>query len=210
MAVLDPAPSALDTSRPFTTTQALAAGITAKQLRSRAYRRLAKGKYVSAQRAIDALLHAESALLGHPEEAFVSHTTAARVYHLPVPEDPVLHVSVFEPGRRRARQGTCCHVAAKETQVLTFRGIRIAAPAYVFLELASTLTLVDMVVLGDAMVRKEWYSPAQLVAVCRTSRSEHTRAVRWRRRCSCVPVSTHPWRADCGCCSSWRGSRNRR
>jgi hypothetical protein len=165
--------AAFDTSRAFTTAQAVAAGISASRLRGKEFRRLAKGTYVSAERSPSALLTAEAALLGHPDQAFASHSTAAAVYRMPVPHDVWQHVSVVDPDARRRRHGVRSHVASARTQVLTLDGVRVAAPAYVFIQLAAVLPLVELVVLGDYLVGRDWYTPEQLVAICAASDDPH-------------------------------------
>ena len=169
------APQALDTCHPFTTAQAIAAGISPSRLRGSEFRRLSKGKFVAATRRPSAVLDAEAALLGHPPDAFASHTTAAKVYQMPVPHDAYEHVSVHDPASRRRRAGVLSHVAAPETVVITHQGVRLADPAHVFLGLAATLQLVDLVVVGDYIARQEWYSPTGLVAVCAASKQAHAR-----------------------------------
>ncbi len=164
---------ALDTLHPFTTAQAAAAGIAPGRLRSREFRRLAKGKYVSARRRPDAVLAAEAALLGHPPEAFVTHSTAARLYGMPVPPDTVAHVGVFDGDRRRRRSDVRSHVVAADTEVVVWRGVRTSSPAYVFIQLAETLPLVELVVQGDHLVRRGCFTPEQLVAVCARSGEDH-------------------------------------
>ncbi len=143
------------------------------RLRSRQFRRLAKGKYVAAARPPSALLDAEAALLGHPPGALVTHTTAADVLGLPVPYDVHEHVGVTDPSRRRRRQGVLCHVVPPDTAVLELRGVRVAAPAYVFLQMAGLLPLVELVVLGDAIIGKGWGTPSGLLATCSTAQDDH-------------------------------------
>lgn len=168
-----PTPSVFDPLHPFTTAQAVAAGIPASRLRGSTYRRLAKGKYVAARRTRDAVLDAEAALLGHPEDAFVCHVTAARLYGMPVPHDLHAHVAVSAPEQRRRRSGIRSHVAAPGTQVVLFRGVRATAPVDVFVQLAETLPLVELVVQGDYLVAHQWCTPQQLVDACATSREDH-------------------------------------
>jgi very-short-patch-repair endonuclease len=158
---------------PFTTAQAIAAGMDPRTLRGRRYRRLAKGKYVSSQRRPSALLDAESALLGHPPAAVATHTTAARVYRLPVPDDPVDHVGVSHPSDRRRRSDVRSHVVSPRTRVVVVRGVRLSSPLDVFVQLADLLPLVELVVVGDFLVRKSWCSPDQLVAFCAASDEAH-------------------------------------
>jgi very-short-patch-repair endonuclease len=194
MALSAPAPSPLDTSRPFTTAQACAAGLDPRQLRGRDFRRLAKGKYVAASRPDDRFLHTEAVLLGHPSKAFASHWTAARFYRFPVSLDPGDDVSVLDPAERRRRTGVRSHVVPAETQVLEYDGVRIASPAYVFLQLAAHLPLVELVVVGDFLVARGWYTPEGLLELCRRSRAPHAgrarRAARFVRRGVDSPMET--------------------
>jgi very-short-patch-repair endonuclease len=172
----------------------VAAGIDPGRLRSREFRRLAKGKYVSSARAEDRSLHVEAALLGHSSEAFASHWTAARFYRFPVSLDPGDDVSVLDPALRRRRTGVRSHVVPAETQVLRYDGVCVASPAYVLVQLAAYLPLVELVVIGDFMVRKGWYSPEQLLDICRRSQAPHagkaTRAARFVRREVDSPMET--------------------
>jgi very-short-patch-repair endonuclease len=163
----------LDLLHPFTTAQALAAGIPASRLRGKEFRRLSKGRWVSAQRVPSATLDAEAALLGHPAGAFVSHSTAADLYGMPVPHDPVEHVSVFDRGHRRPRRGVHCHVAVTGVRVIDVDGVRVADPAHVFIQLAGALSLVDLVVVGDHIAGRNWYSAARLVQLCADSVEPH-------------------------------------
>jgi len=164
----------LDPLHPFTTAQALAAGIPASRLRGKEFRRLSKGKVgLCATKTPSAVLDAEAALLGHPAGAFASHTTAADLYGMPVPNDPVERVSVFGPEQRRPRHGVHCHVAVTGVRVRVVEGVRVADPAHVFIQLAGSLSLVDLVVVGDHIAGKRWYSAAGMVEVCATSREPH-------------------------------------
>ena len=146
--------SVLDPMHPFTTAQAIAAGIDPGSLRGRRYRRLSKGKYVSSQRRPSALLDAESALLGHPAEAVATHTTAARVFRLPVPDDAVDHVGVSHPSGRRRRSGVRSHVVSPRTKVVVVAGVRLSSPMDVFVQLADQLLLVELVVVGECPRRQ--------------------------------------------------------
>ncbi len=163
----------LDTSRPFTTASALAAGITAGELRGRRYRQLFKGVYVDAAQRRSPRLNVEAALTIQPTHAIASHYSAARVYQLPVPNSPNEHVSVATAADRRRRKGIECHVATPGARVLTYRGLRLSPPDQLFIEMASVLTLVDLVILGDAIAGKEWYTPAELAAACASSSDKY-------------------------------------
>ncbi|MER7608000.1 DUF559 domain-containing protein [Nocardioides sp. NPDC127503] len=143
---------AFDPTRPFLRASAVATGI-GKELRTPAYKRLLHGIYVSASVEVTPTLIAEAALLPFGEKAWASHATAARVLGLPIPALPGEHVTVVERQRRRGRKDVTCHLT-KKGWVQLVRGVRVSAPKQVFVELATTLTLVDLVVVGDHMVRK--------------------------------------------------------
>ncbi len=165
----------LDTSRPFLTRHALVSGITPGALRGPRYVRLDKGVHVEASTVVTPLLLVHAALATHPPGAFASHLSAAEVYGMPVPASSVRHVSVFDPGDRRRRPGVTSHLASPGTRVVSVRGTRVSTPAQVFVELASLIDLVDLVAVGDFIVRKGWHAPAELVAHCSTSTDVHAK-----------------------------------
>lgn len=161
-----------DPRQPFLTATALAAGLSAKQLRGPRFRRLFRGVYVAAEVPRLPAQRIRAALLLHPPGAFASHASAARLLGVPLP--PGLdeeHVSVPEPRHRRPREGIVTHVVPEETPVWQVGGLRVSAPARLFVELAGQLRLVDLVVVGDYLVRKGWVRPAEIAAASRTSRS---------------------------------------
>ncbi|WP_182377233.1 hypothetical protein [Nocardioides sp. WS12] len=143
----------IDVRQPFTREQALAAGITPRQLRSQRYRRLLTGIYVAADVEVTPALLARAALLPFGDAARGSHSTAARAWRLPVPIDPDEHVTVPTAAARRSRAGVRCHVDPSGRSVIV-DGIRVSALPETFIELAQKLPLVDLVVVGDAMVRR--------------------------------------------------------
>ncbi len=56
--------------------------------------------------------------------------------------------------------------------------IRVSAPAQLFVELASSLSLVDAVVAGDAMVRLELVSLSELARTAPVCVAKHSRTAR--------------------------------
>jgi len=165
-----------DPTRPFTRAQAIRAGIDPGRLRSSAFRKVMRGVYVSRDRAHDDAVLTEAALAVHPPPAFASHVSAAKLWRIPVPTHPDEHVSVFDEDDRRRRNGVICHIASDSAPVMSHRGIRLSAPMQTFVELASMLSLVDLVVAGDHLVRKQWCTPDELVAFCRASSDKYADA----------------------------------
>ena len=167
-----------DMRQPFTRADAVAAGISPSSLKGSNFRRIFRGVFIHVSVPPHPLLRVRAALLIHPPEAFASHVSAARVYDVPVPDLPDEHVSVFQEKDRRRRPGICNHVAALSTPVTTVRGLRVSAPDHMFLELAGTLSLVDLVVVGDALVRLRRTTPEQLREFCAGSTHADASAAR--------------------------------
>jgi hypothetical protein len=157
--------AALDTSRPFTRAQALAAGIRPSALRTCQYRRLFPGVYVAGDVPLTAWLRAAAALACFPDRACATHASAARITGVPIPTIPDEHVTVVEQRNRRRRAGIVCH-HAQRTQFRWVDGIRVSSHAQMFVELATLLSLVDLVVVGDHLVRRTSTTRAGLTAFC--------------------------------------------
>ncbi|SDK07972.1 Protein of unknown function [Nocardioides sp. YR527] len=158
---------AFDPKRPFTRAWAAAQG-NISDLRTAAYKRLLHGIYVAATVEVTPLLIAEAVLMPFGEKAWASHATAARVLGLPIPTLPGEHVTVVERRRRRSRREVACHLT-RRGWVNEISGVRISAPQQVFVELATQLSLVDLVIVGDHMVRKGLVDLETLRAFCAVS-----------------------------------------
>jgi hypothetical protein len=160
-----PTETRLDVSRPFTRQEALRAGISLRELRGPAYQRLHTGIFVAAAAEVTPLVRAAAALLPFGDKAFASHATAARVWELPIPTVPEDHVTVVVKSERRRRAGIVCHYAANGW-IRTVEGVRVSAAEQTFVELATLLPLVELVVVGDHMVRHGRISVAALRKFC--------------------------------------------
>jgi hypothetical protein len=158
----------LDTRRPFTRAQARQAGIGPRRLRSGEFRRLFRDVYIDASVPDSPDLRVQGALLLFDGSAWASHASAARMRGVPLPPLPDEHVTVADPKLRRTRGGVVCHVA-RTGATERLRGIRVSSVTAMFRELSTQLTLVDLVVVGDHLVRKGLVSPALLVKACRGS-----------------------------------------
>lgn len=178
MAARIPDHARLDVDRPFTRADAVAAGVDPKVLRTSRFRRIFRGVYVSSSAPDHPLVRTQAALAIHPASAYASHTSAARLYGLPVPVDPDEHVSVERAGERRPRPGVVSHVAPAGARVRTRQGTRVSPPLQMFVELASMLPLVDLVVVGDAMARVLGVAADDLRRHCDESVAPGARAAR--------------------------------
>ncbi len=159
----------LDTRLPFTLREAVAAGVPAYALRSRRFKQVLRGIYVSREVVVTDEVMCRAALKAVPDpSAHVSHVSAARLHGLPVPELPDEHVTVTTAAARRRRRGVVCHVGPPGA-VTTRRGLRVSSPERVFAELAALVSLVDLVVVGDHVVRRELCTVERLRAAASNS-----------------------------------------
>lgn len=158
----------LDTRVPFTPKQGRAAGIDRATLLGPGYHKVLHGLYVSAATPITLELRARGLLDLLDDDAHLSHHTAAALWGLWVPHHPDLHVC-RAPGRRHSRPGVsthhcACHGGQREPgQVFRRGGLPLTSPVGTFFELAETLGLIDLVVLGDSLVRAGRVTPRDLV-----------------------------------------------
>ena len=142
----------LNTRRPFRAKDALAAGMTRRQLASRAYRRIIRGVYIDASVTPDPLHDALAVMLVTGRAAFVSHHTAARLYRGIVPDSPDLHAGIRFDQHRSRIPGVRVHRSTRTP--VTHRGVKVTSPVDTFLDLADHLDLVDLAVLGDSLVKR--------------------------------------------------------
>lgn len=167
-----------DPRRPFTRAEGLAAGLTDKVLAGPRFARLLHGVYVDARVAVSPEVMGLALLLGTPGDAWVSHASAARILGLPLPALPGEHITVVVRSERTKRLDVRSHVGDPAAQVVRRGELVHSAPAQVFVELAEQLTLVDLVVVGDWMVRKELVTLARLREFVASSRLKGSAAAR--------------------------------
>jgi len=163
--------------RPFRLAEALEAGLASSVLRGRRFRRLRRGIYAEAVVADALETQVDAALLVLPGDAVLSHHTAAQLRGLPVPSSRQVHVTLPPAVERSRAGGVRSHEGTP--RLVRHDGRALSAPAENFLELAETLCLVDLVVLGDAMVRRGLVTCDELrKAVATTGRRRGVRTAR--------------------------------
>jgi len=148
---------------PFTRAEARAAGVSAKQLIGGRYQRLFHNIYVSAAVVLTPALLASAVLKACPPGSQVSHFTAAELWGAIVPSQPLTHVSCPQPGPRSERRGVACHRLSRDARASRLGGIPVSSPEQTFIDLARLLPLVDLVVLGDSLVKARRTTVANLV-----------------------------------------------
>lgn len=151
-------------------------GVTPAHLRSGRYRRLFRGVYVAATVPVTLPLRARAALCLGGEDACVSHHTAAQLWGGVVPEEPRVHVT--DPQARTRVSGIVSHRARVMPLTTVHRTVRLTTPAQTWCDLTGVLTLVDLVVLGDSLVRRGRCSVAELVAAAARMRGAGSRTAR--------------------------------
>lgn len=148
---------------PFTRADGLAAGISEWQLRGTAYVRLFRNVYVAREVTRTLAVRARAALLAAPPGSTVSHHTAAVLWGGIVPASSPIHLCV--PDKRDLRvDGIRTHRRSQEWPSTRVRRLAVTTPAQTFLDLASDLDLVDLVVLGDRLVRRNVTTTEHLIA----------------------------------------------
>lgn len=151
----------LDTSRPFTTQEAYAAGLTSAQLASTAYARVFHSVYVASSTTRTLLLRVHAAQRIAPPSAMASHHTAALIWGGSVPRQSEIHLSM--PKRVNCQVvGIRPHRYAFPATPVLYRGIRLTTPERTMCDLAQRLDLVELVTLGDRLVRRGATTPARL------------------------------------------------
>ena len=159
----------LDTTRPFLRSDAKSLGLSPRDFRGSRFRRLFKGVRVDGDTPVTPLILGEGALLLHPKGAFISHRTAAAIHGVHVPADtPEVDVSVVNKADRRFTTGIRPHLARDADEVTSIKGVRVSSACRTFAELARVLSPVDLVVVGDRLVKLGRCTTAQLISYCET------------------------------------------
>ena len=167
----------IDAAQPFTRAEFLAAGGRRHALEGVKYSNIVRSVHVDAER-VDSDTRVRAALKIHPEGAFASHWSAAQVLGLPVPANPFEHVTVRTAEDRRWRPTVKPHVTIRDRAVIVVRGMPVTDPITTFLQMSGHLSLVDAVVLGDAIVRIYRIPPARLLKAARASTDYYAAAAR--------------------------------
>jgi len=154
----------LEPRKPFSRADARRAGLPVKHLASARFRKLFYDLYICADVLVTPAVRA-SAILGiSPLGSHTSHHTAAEIWGGVVPDQPLTHVSSRHGRTRSERQGVRSHESSRGSEVVTFSGLRVSSPEQTFIDLATELSLVDLVVLGDSLVTKGRTTTSKLLA----------------------------------------------
>lgn len=158
-----PTPSPLPEAfrdRAFTVAQATGAGIGPNRLRRSDLTTPFAGVRAPSDRTLDDLDLLKLRSLTVPDGHWFSHTSAARLHGLWLPDrleaDPTIHLSCHDRGDRRSGRDTHGHVVAVGIdQLVQVQGLSVQSPADTWASLAGTLTPDELVVLGDHLRRRK-------------------------------------------------------
>ncbi len=92
----------------------------------------------------------------------MSHWTAARIWGGAVPDNDRTHISFMRDVRFRIR-GVKHHRFRHRLDIRRWQGVPVTSPGQTFCHLARPLGLVDLVALGDRLVKKGRCSPCDLI-----------------------------------------------
>lgn len=160
----------------FTRSEALAAGLTDKVLRGPRVQRVMRGTYVRAGVALDVRVCALAALRLAPPGSVAARATAAVLLGGVVPYDPGVHLRM--PSGQRRRPAVHARVRSAPLAHARVGGVPVTTAEDTFLDLAGELGLVDLVVLGDSLVRRGRTTPETLVTAAAGLRGRHAPGAR--------------------------------
>jgi hypothetical protein len=144
--------------------------VTRGQLAGPRYRHVFRGIHVAAEVPDSVELRADAALLLSPPEALLCGRTAALLRGLPVDDDGDVHIGVPNGATRPDRRpGLCPHRDVPTVESVSWGGRPLVGIPEMWLGVAKECPkghegLVEVVVLGDALLRHRWCTPAELAA----------------------------------------------
>lgn len=162
---------------------ALAQGVSYGKLRGKRWQRVSYDLFVPASVQLGGLERLRCLVLILPVGAAFSGLTAAWLYGWwlpPLPERPPVFVTVNPDGPRPGRRELSVRRATLPPEdVVRLHGLPVTSPLRTLLDLASVLSLVDLVVIADAALRQGDITLAELIAA---ANRESFRGIRTHRR----------------------------
>ena len=167
----------LQPNAPFTRKQALAAGLTDHDLCGPAYTQLYWGVYIAASVQVTLVVRALAALMVAPTGSVLSHHSAATLWGGTPPDSGEVHVTVTGDARQKTR-GIRPHRAKVLPPAVTRHGLRATPPERTWLDMAGCCDLVQLVSLGDSLVRSGATTPERLVNAVPAGKGKQVRLAR--------------------------------
>jgi Protein of unknown function (DUF559) len=159
------------TSGPFSVVEATLAGLSRKQLRGAAWRRLGGGLYAWAGLADGPSLTLAAVRRRLPPEAVFSGPTAAWLHGLDLPPCDPVEATVPEAGGVSGRAGASVHRGAlRDDEIVERRGMRVTSPLRTVVDLSRRLPLIEAVVATDMALHGRLLDLEQLRAYLHANR----------------------------------------
>lgn len=136
----------------FTVHRARQAGVSASRIRAADLIAPTRGARLHAEHTFED--RSRTVLSALTPQAFASGRTAALLHALPIPPRSAdrLELAVPAPMRAVRRRGvTARSLRISEAEITVLRGIRLTTPVRTWCELARTLTVPELVAVGDAL-----------------------------------------------------------
>jgi very-short-patch-repair endonuclease len=162
---------------PFTRKRALIAGLTDADLTGARYQQLFWGVYISSTVKVTLVVRALAALMVAPPGSIVSHHSAASLWCGIAPDSGDVHLSMPHGNRQKTR-GIRSHRMTRMPTPRSRRGLPVTSPEQTFIDLAQFCDLVQLVVLGDSLVKAKATTPTKLMAACEGSAARHAALAR--------------------------------
>ncbi len=144
-------------------------GLTPQRLRARRYERLSRDLYVLRDAERDLVVQLRAVQLALPD-AIGCGPTAGQLLGLPVRAAPELHVARPMGSGRSERPGLVTHRwSVDPDEVMEVQGARVTDGPRSFVDLAATLSRLQLIGVGDAVARR-WGTDALSAAVRRRAR----------------------------------------
>jgi hypothetical protein len=144
----------LDLTVPFSFAQARQAGLSERRLKTdKEFVRLYKGVYLGADVPITDYLRCQAALMAFGMDAYISHSSAARIRKIPVRPPRRVTVTVQHENQRRTSKLFESKIRPRGSSV-EFGGLRVSETWQNFFELCEELPLVESVIAGDFMLQR--------------------------------------------------------
>ena len=148
------------TDEPFTVAEGRAAGLSPHDLRHPRLASPTRGLRVAADRADDLTVRAAAVMRCAPAGSAVSHASALRLHGVDLPwqvaHDDRVHLSVPSSAVVPRRAGFAVHTHdAALLPVHHVQGLLVVPPEHAWRQLAGSLALDEVVVLGDSLLRRK-------------------------------------------------------
>lgn len=151
-----------DITSPFTAEFATREGLARHTIRGPDFRPVIRGVYVAAGIPDSLVVRCRAVQLVAPEYAVFSHFTAARLWCSRALGSAKVHVS-FSYNAYMRRAETALHRFTYRLDVAQRHGLPVTSPGMTFMHLAVCLELINLVTLGDQLVKKRVITPEDLV-----------------------------------------------